>query len=69
MSENTWRPGDKAMILFGDGIRRAAELTRGFVWVSTDGSRVLFAEGGFSAEPRLRIAPTDGDPRPGEWRV
>lgn len=50
-SEIVWRPGDRALILFPDEVRRPARLSRGFVWVSEDGAHSLFAEGGFDALP------------------
>lgn len=53
----TWRPGDRARVLFRDGVRRPAELTAGFVWVSLDGDHQLNAVGGFDAEPLLAPAP------------
>jgi hypothetical protein len=51
----SWRPGDKALVLFSDGVRRAAELSPGFVWATADGAHRLFAEDGFDAEPLLSL--------------
>jgi hypothetical protein len=57
VSERNWKPGDKAMVVFRDGVRRPAELTPGFIWAATDGHR-LAAEGGFDAEPMTGPQPT-----------
>lgn len=52
--DQTWRPGDRARIRFGDGHWRTAELTRGFVWISIDGQHRVNACGGFDVKPLLR---------------
>ena len=52
-----WKPRDRARVLFRDGVRRPAELTPGFVWVSLEGDHLLNAVGGFDAEPMLRVIP------------
>ena len=53
MSDREWKPGDKALVMFPDGVRRPAELSRGFIWATPDGRHRLAAEGGFDARPLL----------------